>query len=135
MNLSQLADRVEALEGPCRETDADIAVLVSQDAFAKASRPEPGDLFNHIAGWWIDGNGQSHRSLAYTASLDSAMSLVPEGCAWQASRGMDEDRSAFACVIDAGDDPAIEPVEHTSFAATPALALTAAALRAEEAVE
>ncbi len=65
----------------------------------------------------------------YTASLDPAMSLIPEGWAWQTGVGIETeagnvDRAYAWCA----------PVDHGQlvFAATPALALTAACLRARK---
>lgn len=69
-NLASLADRVEALSGPCRETDADIA---------EACGLAP-DGWMRVKGGWIHREGVGSRSAPkFTASLDAAMSLVPEG--------------------------------------------------------
>lgn len=69
----------------------------------------------------------------YTASLDAAMSLVPEGCGWEI-----DDQSRVGSVF--GESYRRRPRAHVSgsdwrTAATPALALTAACLRGKAALE
>lgn len=114
--LTELADRVEALSGPCRTTDALIAEAV-------------GAKHGPDGGWCNDDNGDywttDECADLYTASMDAAMSLLPEGwfleleqhsASWTASLAshlwFDDRRET----VDGG-------------AATPALALTAASLR------
>lgn len=119
-NLIELADRVAGLSGPCRETDCAIfcatapspfvsyypdCVLASQGGFA--ARVE----INEIA--------------TYTASLDAAMTLVPEGLSRLVRDGSKHDGN--------GDNRPYANIGHEtgeSYAATMALALCAAALRA-----
>ena len=121
--LLKLAERVEAATGPDRELDREIAhVLLS---------------------WplrWIPGN----RSWQFTASLDAAMTLVPEGWALTLLETTDGDRRDHTGDPLANWQAAL--IEHKNtgyrvdqrgcwrqgFAATAALALTAAALRARE---
>lgn len=130
--LIALAERCEHTADPDRELDAEIAVAVdggeivwltangTMEAYPARKHPSA----NHVGGF-----GKAPVP-TYTASLDAAMTLVPEGASWLASRGMDEDRTGFASITVANDDPAIEPEDFDAFAATPALALTAACLRA-----
>lgn len=104
-DLLALADRVEKLTGPDREVDHEI--------HAKVVAPH---LYDHIM--WP----------AYTASLDAAMTLVPEGIYWMAAYGKrtpQEPIGACALYRPGVDAPFIE-VEANSVA----LALTAACLRA-----
>jgi hypothetical protein len=63
------------------------------------------------------------------AWLDAAMMLVPEGCEWTMGAG---GKSPAIVTISAGGE--IKDAVH-GFAATPALALTAASLRAIEGME
>jgi hypothetical protein len=68
----------------------------------------------------------------YSRSLDAAMTLVPEGLIWAVTNCGAEDRlipdmSVASAVVGKADDPS-----KPSVAATPALALCAAALRARE---
>ncbi len=127
--LQALADRVEALAGPCRETDADIALTLKipdwraqkpwkqTNGWAKANcARDAWSIFFH------DGMGGSPAIPAFTASLDAAMTLVPEPGKWSITSGHGDDWQASVWGL------AIKPMEWHS-AATPALALTAAALR------
>lgn len=79
--LLKLAERVEQLSGPDREVDALIWLEVTPGATRKETR------FIHKASGKeqiIDETRDASRRLIivpnYTASLDAAMALVPEGC-------------------------------------------------------
>lgn len=111
--LKDLADRIEALTGPDREVDAEIARTVYAD---NCRNPD-----------WECGY-----VLAYTASLDAAMTLVPTkpfpelrpGEWWWSVDSLGCDAHVAYENHDAGIP------EYSASAATPALALCAAALRA-----
>lgn len=118
--LLALASRVEALTGPCRETD--IAIL-THPAFGYRDISDDGSLFDRgNDGYWsLEGEGGFVALPSPTASLDAAMTLVLEGYDWiigHTNSGL----TIYAEVGGTGGD-------FTRFAATPALALTAAALR------
>lgn len=98
--LLKLAERCEAATGPDYEIDAQIA-----DAIGKGS-------------WYAVGNP----AWKFTASLDAAMTLVPEGCHWW----MPFPNEARI----ANDEHVLTPLPQRC--ATPALALCAAALRAAQ---
>jgi hypothetical protein len=102
--LVALADRVEALAGPCIVTDSAIARLIGRG---------PDVDF-------------------YTASLDAAMTLVPKGWAhgyrWNARHKSAQAWCDF--IPEAPFTPAELLQYHGGKCVTPALALTAAALRA-----
>jgi hypothetical protein len=105
--INKLADRVESLTGPDREVDW---------AIHAATHPKP-DL-----------------SLPrdYTRSLDAAMSLVPEGMHPSVSKNVRSDIWR-AWVVTTTYDKFRKPIynhKDATEAATHALALTAAALRA-----
>lgn len=117
--LLALADKVERYEaaGPYdiarereRELNEAIAVAIGLPRTVKVGHP-------------VLGNDRTipARVIAYTASLDAAMTLVPKGHGW-VSRS-----TGYARVypMDKGD--------YEGFAATPALALSAAALKARAA--
>ena len=109
-NLTELADRVETLDGPCYDTDELIGITVGFDfqfeLGGAISRPPPH----------------------YTASLDAAMTLVPEGFDW-----LRKDFRTMTVVMPAADQKAWgRHIDATG--ATPALALCAAALRARDAL-
>lgn len=98
--LHSLAERVEALTGADRSLDWEI----------------------HLRDG-LDGVGMYGDHPAYTASLDAAVTLVPEGCTWwlDTTEGKNE---ALVC----WSGPVRK--EDYRYAATPALALCAASLKA-----
>jgi len=104
--LRALADRVEGLAGPDRAADHWIFMATAQ---------------RDAANYWHPTEG--HR---YTASLDAAMSLVPTDAFWRVGHdGEGPDPSDFRA-----DVLLVPGARHIARSATPALALTAAALRA-----
>lgn len=116
--IADLITRVEAATGADRELD-------------DAIEAEIGDWIN-LGGWQrkhkATGVVESYsyrQAPAYTASLDAAMSLVPEG--WCFTIGQSVGFSAVADLWIAGKVPGIHQA-----ADTPAIALTAAALRARD---
>lgn len=68
----------------------------------------------------------------YTANIDAALMLVPKGWAWMA--GCDAGETFFATLCPT-DESGIEADMIDTNAATPALALCAAALRARAQIE
>ena len=132
-----LAARIEAATGADREVDRLIeetrpGVLRHSDhTRTDAHRKAPNDEWAYVISG--DGHpdyppGQGYPSPRYTASLDAAMTLVPEGMRWAVDTFSGKAEATIAIIDDAtgyyvGD-------ESTSHAVTPALALTAAALRA-----
>lgn len=108
--LLALAERVEAAGAPDRNLDEEIAVAI---LWRPSGVCEPAGTIP----WWLTA---SFGIPDYTASLDAAMKLVPGGWHWTVT---DYQGAAPARAI-LGDDSII------CTAATPALALTAACLRA-----
>jgi hypothetical protein len=109
----KLSERVERLEGADREIDRAIKQAFDHD-------------WDYSADWdyWDPLKRKTvSRPVAkpYTASLDAAMSLVPEGMSWSVQSG------GSAHVWKAGDFYA--DVSEYGEAATPAIALCAAALK------
>lgn len=135
--LVLLAEKVEGLKGPDREVDRDIALL-------RAEYDDPEDLgcFLDPAEAVVGGGGQTYAPPAYTASLDAAMLLVPADHTIQLS---DWDHEALrakgpwqAIVLPIGARGAMQRFTFSNrcdHAATPPLALCAAALRARAAME
>ena len=72
IDREQLAARIEAATGPDRELDAEICVTLGLSE---------GNLLFGPDGWCFGSttNPNPHKAPAYTASLDAAMMLVPEG--------------------------------------------------------
>ena len=76
MTLNELADRCEAATGPDRELDRDIALSLEL-----YDDPEDLGCFEDEAEAVVRGGGQTWAPLAYTSSIDAALTLVPEGAA------------------------------------------------------
>jgi hypothetical protein len=104
--LIEVAERCEAASGPDRLLDLDIASTLKISALYRRA--------GQVTATWPD----------YTASLDAAMTLVPEGWAFGIGRGTDRSDTEGWAWISPTDEGEIWT------AATPALALTAACLRA-----
>lgn len=132
--LENLAARVEALSGPDREVDALIHFLMNAKWVGripswpptKVCRPamERG-LSMHIEG---DGYFYGDEVPPYTTSIDAAMTLVPDGNDVQVHLyfGREGEGAAIVSPLKRINLPRV-------FAATPALALCVAALRARSA--
>lgn len=123
MSLVELASRVEALEVPDRTIDCAIFATVRPGIFGDdAVMYARLDWTRNRGDWlWLRDQGMP----AYTASLDAAMTLVPDGWEWTLFHGG---------VVSLKPDVAFCRHRETDAgtradAATPALALTAAALR------
>lgn len=113
---ADLALRVEEATGPDRELDRLIQLAIR--------KPVPSDA------WTGRDAIPPQKPRHFTASLDAAMTLVPEGwIALISNVGLpDECNTAKGSAIVGYGRADLEPIEVE--AATPALALTAAALRA-----
>lgn len=123
--LLKLAERVEALSGPDREVDARIWCALNGKKYVSHWREYdgPNTRVEYIEPPKRTPFASSTVALQWTASLDAAMTLVPEGCGWSLVQATYE--KSYGC-IESGDDrtPDLE-----ARAATPALVLCAAALR------
>jgi hypothetical protein len=115
--LTQLAERVMGLSGPDRGVDALIAKALSLP-------------WDYAADWGPRGF-QEPVAFPYTASLDAAKSLVPEGFEFTVSLHIGG--TGAASIFRRNDDNERETCCRLCVAATPALALTAAALLARAA--
>jgi hypothetical protein len=72
-DLTTLAARVEALAGPCRETDAEIAELMHPHRTPELRVR----YYNEATGEHVDVGGSGFLPhIPYTASLDAAMTLA-----------------------------------------------------------
>ena len=129
--LEALADRVAGAKGPDRELDAAIWLASVPGATRNELR------YVHKASGKdcvIDETRDASRRLiivpAYSASLDAAMTLVPEGWTWFVRCSLDNE--AMAGVYDPA--PGFWGDASNALGKTPALALTAAALRSAAAL-
>jgi hypothetical protein len=111
----ELAERCEAATGPDRELDTEIYITVKPDGNAP---------------WGTLVAASRHPDRGFTASLDAAMSLVPEGVIeWHAGKHFKSENGAAYILAPWSRDP------FYVVGATPALALTAACLRSHAAKE
>ncbi|WP_155262913.1 hypothetical protein [Sphingomonas segetis] len=128
--LIELAERCEAATGPDRELD--IAIL-THPAFGYRDVFEDGRLFDRgNDGYWsLEGDEKNGPLPSPTASLDAAMTLVPEG--WEPFLETDICRDTPGLFWKWGlGHPTYDAVHGESSHA--ALALCAAALRARAAL-
>lgn len=77
--MHDLVERLRKLEGPCRETDARIEL--SRRSFLFGAATVAG--FAIASDGWLVRGDEQFRAPAYTASIDAALTLVPEGWAWR----------------------------------------------------
>ena len=111
-----LADRVQALTGPCREIDERIGMAIGLKRTMRVGHECLGT--DRVVPVMCPH---------YTASLDAAMTLAPEG--WRIVSLGDRTLS-FQVILSRGTAEFSRGEPVFGYAATPALALTAAALRA-----
>ena len=126
--LLELAERVEAAEGPDRLLDANIHWQVRREDF-EADEEHTDATYCYARGGWTLNRADRYfldtvPVPAYTASLDAAMTLANSD-RWSLLSADGED-TACATVLTSED-------AYHSDAATPALALTSACLRARAA--
>lgn len=115
--MDDLIARLEAATAPSRELDVLIAQAVG----------EPWG-----AGGYSIGGNWGERAARYTASIDVALTLVPEGWHWCACGPSDTHLPIAYIVPDMGRTPWPKWVDDIE-GATPAIALCIAALRARSA--
>lgn len=159
--LEALAQRCEAMTGPDRRLDAAIGAAVR-------ALPIDGSGWPQLSGWQgefaatkfegriaaLDSKGEMSvhwEAREYTASIDDAMLLIPDGWEWlirsPCKDGPNDRGRHFARLSSADFDSVtwgkgetwltekLAGEEALCWAATPALALCAAALRARERIE
>ena len=136
--MTDLITRLEALTGPDREVDALIWVETDAEGIAaleKQGSPEKAVSIKYGCGGFNDMKPiwtlATFRGPAYTASLDAAMTLVPEG--WTiATIGQNDDKSWFVELregfLTSYNRVAMSPIKTV----TPAIALCIAAIAASK---
>ena len=73
IEISILAERVEALDGPCEKTDCDIACATGWTLHIWRDH-------KHIEhNFWTKGGESLSYPPAFTASIDAAMTIIPDG--------------------------------------------------------
>ena len=148
--LLALADRVEALDGPCGEVNAEIMGLFfnleerhigSREGWGDETFEDCLPVKDRV---WVDPKTDkwvSTHARFFTASIDAAMTLVPEGWGYTLVTPPPDHRP-WASVREwrPDDKGKMWTGKHMASsgevaATTPALALTAAALRAQAEIE
>lgn len=133
-NLLELAERAERAEEPDRELDALIEVQRRRLAAYAAGLND-----SNRAQWQASANGGVHdphtvyTAPYFTASIDAALSLVPEGAGVRLDRYWIAEREGpvwMASICSGGVPENPRQVFEVWDCVTPALALVAAALRA-----
>jgi len=128
--LLELAARVEALTGPCRETDGAVAIASGLYVREKRGRDRQEWFYpTGPQGWRRTIHSVGYERLPdFTGSLDAARSLVPEGWTYEANQGPSGQPHIWHLLtIKSGD---VRYTRVSGRAATLELALTVAALRA-----
>jgi hypothetical protein len=129
-DLLALAERCEAAMGPDRELDVAIG-LTGKFYIAEPRYPGAEPMIGYIDedGSRVEpGNGSQDRLVPrYTASLDAAMTLVPK------RHNFSLDRIGGECGAVVNYTPFTKSASVSNRCATPALALTAACLKARAA--
>jgi hypothetical protein len=122
--LRELAAKVEAAAGPSFALETEIYKLVRPDAYQRRlSVLLAGPLGPRLSP--VDYDGYI-KPPTYTASLDAAISMVPEGFGWNIHAPSSPDQYNLPAARIWGRDRGTFQAN----AATPAIALCAAALRA-----
>lgn len=128
-DFNKLACQVMDLDGPSYEMDCAIwdAIYPGERAARFEKLTAKGSPY-HMRLGLADMDGYVRPLRAFTASLDAAMTLVPEGWQWYVT-SCDEEDIAQACVtspLDHDKDGGCK--DYAVHASAPALALTAAVL-------
>lgn len=141
MTLLELANACERAKGEDRELDARIASIVRLERVPDWARNWSGEWRPTETGSVVmmqsDGTPGPHfMANEYTASLDAAMRLAPDGMGFYLNRYWLLSGEAWSCTISAGGLPG-KPAQHFECfdAKNASLAICAAALRARHAME
>lgn len=135
MDLAELIERVEALDGPDREVDALVEIeLRRQQAYQVGLNDEQRAKWRPVGGKGeVEEGGARYHSPVYTASLDAAVALVDRALpgSWYLI-GKGKTRATeplYGAQIMFGSDEVIGEGEHD---ASPSIALVLATLKAME---
>jgi hypothetical protein len=119
---SSLLSRLEALTEPSRKIDVEI--------YRALVEPLAEPFKEYVGSVWTSASSSIHVP-RFTASIDAALTLVPEGCDWAICLCGD----SYAAVVDMDPTGYVGDLLHgpgASFAATPAIALLIAIIKAKE---
>ena len=130
-NIKALADKVEALEGPDREVDAEIVKALFPNAVIEPYCADMDVPVVFHAEPLVSNKGDLP---TFTASLDAAMTLVPSNCLFDARTLWDGEKTGGHAEVTSYrevDGERFWGMNYGATAPTPALALVAACLRAK----
>ncbi len=128
--LLALAERCEKAERGSRDLDADIYEALGFEVKRTPRLSENRWGGKRYGRSWAFLRGSRWEAMrSYSTSLDAALALTGKDTFWRLGNdGEGPDVAAFKATITSGDGPTL--AFHDAVAATPALALCAAALRA-----
>lgn len=138
MTRTELLAALHAATGPDRALDAEIAALLrivpgirSEDYLVPLSYRAREDRTGWVGVFAIRPDGtermiRSREALAFTASIDAALTLVPNGAFWQLLTAGDNDHGFQTSVVRYGTGEGLDYVRHDMAA----IALCIAALGA-----
>jgi hypothetical protein len=135
-HLLSLASRVEEAEGADRFLDAQIAAVLRLEKVPHWARLWTGEWRPTEQGSVVlmeDSGlpGPHFMAREYTASLDAALTLLDPDAFWRVGHdGEGADPSLFKAIVSVAKEGSIAITFRSAIAATPALALTAACLKA-----
>lgn len=122
MGIGELIAALEGATGPSRELEAAIALALGWE------RIHPCRTVGNTGAWRTPGGHLVYDFPAYTASLDAALTLVPEGWGWSAD--CTSPKPYFRLWL-YENGPSCQ--DQDAEGATPAIALCIAALKARAA--
>ena len=126
--LMELAERVEKLTMPCFNVDMEIFKAIYPAEYeARLAALRSGPMGSRLGPADYDGYIQRPD---YTASIDAAMKLVPAGATWSAGDWTNTGQTPQATCYPPWSVPRPWDYDGIVNAASPAISLTAAALRA-----
>ena len=136
-DLLLLAERVEGATGPDFDLDAAIAVATGLYVREKRGRDRQEWYYPTAQGGFRKGTTPYGlgRLPRFTASLDASLTLVPEGWNWSTGSCSVEGFPPGQANVYPKQQPFPVDLDIETEAATPALALTAACLRARHTME
>ena len=130
MEEAELADECERIVAPSRELDAAIARAVGYEVeWATIGPDHRREELVQVRTYPGEAAPTSRNLRRYTASLDAAMTLVPEGCAINVVRTADGQSAHANLYRFDGNSDCIPSAKFGGSATTTALALCAAALK------
>lgn len=130
--MNELIERLEKATGPDRELDAAAeSERRRQQAYACGLNDKTRAYWVPDRLGYVESQGTRYPAKPFTASIDAALTLVPEGCFWRVGHdGEGADPSQFRADILHAPGSGL----HKATAPTPALAICIAALRAHSTV-